>query len=93
MKVSVVYTSFNLRRDTESIVCTEGALRFFRDHSIPFTEEFVDSYSGAKENCILWRDDVMPFELDITSIEELTAYAVKYQLEFHIDETSNKIKF
>ena len=93
MKVSVDYTSFNLRRDVECIERTEGALKFFKDHSIPHTEELIDSYMGAKENRIVWHENVMPFELNINTFEEMHSYTLKYGLIFEIRDDKTLIKF
>lgn len=93
MKVTVHHTSFNLSRDTESILRTSGALQFFKDNAIPFTEEFVDSYVGAKENRIVWHESTMPFELPITSIEHMQQYSKKYNLEFVVKSETVTVTF
>ena len=69
------------------------ALKFFKDHSIPHTEELIDSYMGAKENRIVWHENVMPFELNINTFEEMHSYTLKYDLIFEIRDDKTLIKF
>jgi hypothetical protein len=92
MKVSVDYTSFNLSKGTESIELTAHALQFFKDHNISFTEVFVDSFVGAKETRIVWNEDVMPFDLPISTCNEMQEMAGKYKFKFEVSDFNQAVK-
>lgn len=93
MKVDIHYTSFNMRKDTESIVATSGAIAFFNDHDIPHVLEEHDRFGGGKKEMITWHESATPIELVDFSIDVMHEYAQRYNLIFQIGKETVVIKF
>lgn len=93
MKVDIHYTSFNLRKDTESIVATAGAIAFFNDHDIPYILEERDMFGGGKKEMITWHESATPIELVDFTLDVMHEYANRYELFFQIGKESVSIHF
>lgn len=88
MKVEIDYTSFNLRKDTESVKRTAGAELFMKDFNIPY--EVVEI--GGIER-LQYHQDNGTVTVGWHSIYMFKEMAERYNCVFEVKADKTRIKF
>lgn len=92
MRIRIDYTSYRLSAGVESIVWTERAEWFFRDHNLDYKIVKIDFYNESGVKCIEWNEELI-VNIPLYTLPVLQSYTKLYNCKITIEQDLCTIRF